>query len=342
MNLLAPSRHRRLAVGVVALALVAAACGSDDDGADASTVDAPTTTADAADSTTVPVEADTDSAGTVADAPTPAAAGATLITFASDASFDETEQALNEAIVDNGMMALGDLNQAGALSATGLELEGAHSYFAGNPSAGSMFFEMTPAIGAVIPLQMHVWADDAGAAYISYFDPAPQFAAIDPMLADGGAQMAQAASMIAAAATGNADVSAATVLGTDQTHEWVVVDTAGEFDETVDGLKQMVADAGMMVLGELDEAGALKAAGLDLDGSYSVFIGNPSAGKTFFEQTAAIGTVVPVRIQVWADDGGTHVGYFDPAPMFAAVDPALADSGVTMSDTLSMLLSGLG
>ncbi|MGA9279064.1 DUF302 domain-containing protein, partial [Ilumatobacter sp.] len=88
--------------------------------------------------------------------------------------------------------------------------------------------------------------------------------------------------------------------GSDQSHEWVVVDAPGEFDETLDGLKPMVADNGMMVLGELDEAGALKAAGLDLDGSYSLFVGNPSAGKTFFEQTAAIGTVIPIRMQVWA------------------------------------------
>lgn len=347
MNILASSRQRRLAAGAVSLALVTAACGSDDAATDDAATGTPAVEASAppADDSEAPAASDATNADPVTTdtaSETPATEGAELFTFVSDSSFADTEAALSAAVVDNGMMMLGDLNQAGALSATGLELEGAHSYFVGNPSAGSMFFEATPAIGAVIPLQMHVWTDDDSVAYVSYFDPAPQFAAIDPALAEGGGQMAQAASMIAAAATGNADAGAATVTGGDQTHEWMVVDAPGGFDETLDGLKQMVADNGMMVLGELDEAGALQAAGLDLEGSYSLFVGNPSAGKTFFEQTAAIGTVVPIRVQVWADDGGTHVGYFDPAPMFAAVDPALAEAGVTMAGALSMMTSALG
>jgi uncharacterized protein (DUF302 family) len=80
-----------------------------------------------------------------------------------------------------------------------LNLTGAHSFFVGNPSAGKMFFETTPAIGAVVPLRMHVWADDNGQTHISYFDPAPLFEAVDPQLAQGGQQMSQAASMITSA-----------------------------------------------------------------------------------------------------------------------------------------------
>jgi uncharacterized protein (DUF302 family) len=83
------------------------------------------------------------------------------------------------------------------LSAPGLQLEGAHSFFVGNPAAGRTFFEATPAIGAVIPLRIHVWAGDDGSAHVGYFDPQPLFTAVDPQLADGGQQMSQAAAMIA-------------------------------------------------------------------------------------------------------------------------------------------------
>ncbi|EUA11137.1 hypothetical protein I546_3025 [Mycobacterium kansasii 732] len=70
------------------------------------------------------------------------------------------------------MMMVGDLNQDAVLAATGLQLPGAHSFFVGNPRIGKTFFDATQAIGAVIPVRVHVWVDGDGPAHISYFDPA--------------------------------------------------------------------------------------------------------------------------------------------------------------------------
>jgi uncharacterized protein (DUF302 family) len=120
-----------------------------------------------------------------------------LVTVASDKDFTSTVDALKQAVSANGMMILGELDQAGALKATGLQLKGAHTLFVGNPAAGKMFFQQTPAIGTVIPLRIFVWAGDDGKAHVSYFDPGTLFPAVNPKLADGGQKMSQAATMIA-------------------------------------------------------------------------------------------------------------------------------------------------
>jgi len=237
------------------------------------------------------------------------------------------------------MMILGELDQAGALKTTGLQLAGAYTLFVGNPSVGKMFFEKTAEIGTVLPLRMYVWADSQGKTSVSYFDPKPMFLAVDPGFGDGGQKMADAAAMITKAAVGESNQS---VSGPTEAASLTTVDAKGTFDEATSAVKQAVSDNGMMILGELDQAGALESTGLKLTGARTFFIGNPSVGKMFFEKTAAIGAVLPVRVLVWADgEGKAHVSYFDAAPLFAAVDPQLAEGGTEMSKGIAMIAAAV-
>ncbi|WP_207547953.1 DUF302 domain-containing protein [Mycolicibacterium mucogenicum] len=273
-------------------------------------------------------------ANSAADTSVPAAETASMVTADSNADFAATIDALKAAVSSNGMMILGELDQAAALKATGLNLAGAHTFFVGNPSMGKMFFQMNPAIGTVVPLRILVWAGEDGKAHVSYFDPKPAFAAVDPKLAEGGQKMSDAAAMLTKAATGGAighpSAPQALTLKT--------VDAKGSFDDAINAVKSSASANGMMVLGELDQAGALKATGLNLAGAHTFFVGNPSMGKMFFQMNPAIGTVVPLALFIWAgDDGKTHVSYFDPAPMFAAVDPKLANGGQKMSQAAAMV-----
>ncbi|WP_101437555.1 MULTISPECIES: DUF302 domain-containing protein [Pseudonocardiaceae] len=311
------SRLLGITAAAVALSVGATACGGGNTGSGSQPTSAPA-------ASSAPVQ-------------NPQAAQTSLITVASGKDFQSTVDGLKQAVSANGMMILGDMDQAGALKTTGLQLKGAHSFFVGNPAAGKMFFQQTPAIGAVIPLQMHVWADDTGKTNISYFDPKPLFQAVDPKLADGGQKMSDAAAMIAKAATGGTGQP-----GTAQDAKFVTVDAKGSFDDTVNALKQAVSANGMMILGDLDQAGALKATGLQLKGAHTFFAGNPSVGKMFFQQAPAIGAVIPLRILVWADnDGKAHVSYFDPNALFQAVNPKLADGGQKMSQAMTMLANAV-
>ena len=249
-------RPRLLGLTAVAVAVSvgATACGGGDTGSESQPTSSP--------------------AASSAPAQNPQAAQTSLVTVASDKDFQSTVDGLKQAVSANGMMILGDLDQAGALKTTGLDLKGAHSFFVGNPAAGKMFFEQTPAIGSVIPLQMHVWADEAGKTSISYFDPKPLFQAVDAKLADGGQKMSDAAAMIAKAAAGGSGQP-----GSAQDAKFVTVDAKGGFDDAVSALKQAVSTNGMMILGDLDQAGALKTTGLELKGAHTFFVGNPTAGK---------------------------------------------------------------
>lgn len=57
-----------------------------------------------------------------------------FVDFASGKSFDSTVSALKESVSKNGMMVLGNFNQAKGLNKNGLQLKGAHSFFIGNPT----------------------------------------------------------------------------------------------------------------------------------------------------------------------------------------------------------------
>lgn len=94
-----------------------------------------------------------------------------FIVKSSHKSFNSTISQLKHSVASNGMMVLGDLNQAGALSTTGLHLAGAHAFFIGNPVTGKKLFQMNPAVGQVLPIRVYVWVNNKGKTEIGYFRP---------------------------------------------------------------------------------------------------------------------------------------------------------------------------
>ncbi len=116
--------------------------------------------------------------------------------------------------------------------------------------------------------------------------------------------------------------------------------SSASFGATVSSLKRAVASSGMMVLGKLNQKGALSTTGLNLAGAESFFVGNPVAGKKLFQMDAAAGAVIPLRVYVWVDASGkTEVGYFKPSDLFAGVSPELAKAGEKMDGVFARILS---
>jgi len=294
--------------------------------------------------TAAPTTAAAASPTTAAASPTVAAAANTtpssistkFFTATSTKSFANTVSALKTAVSGAGMMVLGTLNQAGALSVAGLQLKGAETFFIGNPSVGKMFFQADPAIGAVLPLRLYTWVNDAGKAEVGYFDPVSLMTAVDPHLADQAQKLAMAAAKVTQAATGAAPAPSATVNA-----QFVTVSSSKSFTETVNGLKTSTSSAGMMVLGQLNQAGALSMTGLHLAGAQSFFVGNPTTGKMFFQTDPAIGIVIPVGMYVWVNSAGkTEIGYFDPGPLMAGINPKLTKPGQQLSQMAAKITQG--
>jgi uncharacterized protein (DUF302 family) len=137
-------------------------------------------------------------------APRPASGQASvpLMTVTSDRSFADTNAAFQRSVSQAGSTVLGELNQAQVLSRrAGLHVEGAHTYFVGNPAMGKQVFQIDRAVGTVVPLRMYVWQDRDGTTKIAYLDPGPLFTAINPQLADYGKKMSSKLNTIARNAT---------------------------------------------------------------------------------------------------------------------------------------------
>ena len=93
-----------------------------------------------------------------------------FISVQSTNDYSTTVSKLQQAIRDNGLMILGKVDQKAIMSMAGLNMEGGESFLVGNPRVGKSFFSMNPAVVAVIPGRISVWAQ-SGTTYVGYFQP---------------------------------------------------------------------------------------------------------------------------------------------------------------------------
>ncbi|GMR21837.1 MAG: hypothetical protein BMS9Abin37_0155 [Acidobacteriota bacterium] len=85
----------------------------------------------------------------------------------------------------------------------------------------------------------------------------------------------------------------------------------GSVDEALTSLTKMVADNGMMIMGELHQGKVLEMTGLKVK-SESVFVGNPTIGKKLFTLAPGAGLAVPVRVNIYEDSHGRTVFAYVP------------------------------
>ena len=92
----------------------------------------------------------------------------------------------------------------------------------------------------------------------------------------------------------------------------ITVKSDKSYDMTVEGIKKGVADAGMMVLAEINHGKILSMTGLNINAE-SIFIGNPNVGKEAFSENMAVGLAIPLRLNVYEEKGTTYINYFTPS-----------------------------
>jgi len=101
----------------------------------------------------------------------------------------------------------------------------------------------------------------------------------------------------------------------------VTVKSSKGFDATLAEIKKAVSGGGMMVLSELNQGKVLSMTGLSIN-AHSFFIGNPNVGKQAFSADPSVGLVIPVRINVYEQNGATYVNYFKPSDLFSSFNDA--------------------
>ncbi len=97
----------------------------------------------------------------------------------------------------------------------------------------------------------------------------------------------------------------------------VIIQSSKNFNETISTIKKSVSDGGLMVLSELNQGNILSMTGLKIN-AHSFFIGNPNVGKEAFSADPSVGLVIPIRVNVYEENGKTYVNYFKPSDMFSS------------------------
>lgn len=95
-------------------------------------------------------------------------------------------------------------------------------------------------------------------------------------------------------------------------NQLVTVKSSKSFDATIEGIKKAVAGNGMMVMSELNQGKMLSMTGLKIN-AQSLFIGNPNVGKEAFADNPAVGLAIPVRLNVYEQNGATYINYITPS-----------------------------
>lgn len=121
----------------------------------------------------------------------------------------------------------------------------------------------------------------------------------------------------------------------------VTIESSKDFYGTIDAIKKAVSGGGMMVLSELNQGKILSMTGLQVN-AHSFFIGNPNVGKNAFSANPSVGVVIPIRINVYEENGNTYVNYFKPSDLFASFEGEKVKMvGNKLDGTLEMMMKGL-
>jgi len=104
------------------------------------------------------------------------------------------------------------------------------------------------------------------------------------------------------------------------------------FEQTVDAFKMAVNKGGMMVMSTVDQGNMLKMTGLEMKGTLFL-VGNPNVGKKVFDQNAAAGLYLPLRVYIYqGSDGKAYLSYDKPSVVLKPFNNSHIDETAGMLD----------
>jgi uncharacterized protein (DUF302 family) len=68
----------------------------------------------------------------------------------------------------------------------------------------------------------------------------------------------------------------------------------------------------LQLFARIDHAAGARKAGIELAPDVLLIFGNTSVGTPLMQADARVGIELPLRMLIWQDSKGTHVGYLDP------------------------------
>jgi uncharacterized protein (DUF302 family) len=87
--------------------------------------------------------------------------------------------------------------------------------------------------------------------------------------------------------------------------------------ETTSRLTGILTAKGLKVFAVIDQSAEASAVGMKLRETTLVLFGNPAAGTPVMVAAPLSALDLPLKVQIWADEGQTKVTYYGPAALAA-------------------------
>jgi len=86
----------------------------------------------------------------------------------------------------------------------------------------------------------------------------------------------------------------------------------GDPDQVEARLREALDAHGLELFARIDRAAGARKAGIELDADVLLIFGNTRVGTPLMQSDPRVGIELPLRMLVWQDAKGMHVGYLDP------------------------------
>ena len=92
----------------------------------------------------------------------------------------------------------------------------------------------------------------------------------------------------------------------------VALTANGDADQVETRLREALDAHGLQVFARIDHATGARKANVELQPNVLLIFGNTSVGTPLMQADPRVGIELPLRMLIWQDPDGTHVGYLDP------------------------------
>ena len=92
----------------------------------------------------------------------------------------------------------------------------------------------------------------------------------------------------------------------------VEVRASGDAQQVEERLRQALDTHGLQLFARIDHAAGGRKAEVELEPNVLLIFGNVHVGTPLMKADPRVGIELPLRMLIWQDSDGTHVGYPDP------------------------------
>jgi uncharacterized protein (DUF302 family) len=92
----------------------------------------------------------------------------------------------------------------------------------------------------------------------------------------------------------------------------VELTASGDADQVEARLRKELDAHSLQLFARIDHAAGARKANVELEADVLLIFGNVRVGTPLMQADPRVGIELPLRMLIWQDSEGTHVGYLDP------------------------------